>query len=80
MIEKQPKNTIALTLKKPKILFCGLMDREVFKYGISKNKFYDYMASGRPIIFASNVRGSLINIAKAGITIEPDNPENWLIL
>jgi len=51
------------------------MDREVFKYGISKNKFYDYMASGRPIIFASNVRGSLINIAKAGITIEPDNPE-----
>ena len=75
MIEKQPKNTIALTLKKSKILFCGLMDREVFKYGISKNKFYDYMASGRPIIFASNVRGSLINIAKAGITIEPDNPE-----
>ncbi len=76
MMDKQPKNTMALTLKKSKILFCGLMERKAFKYGISKNKFYDYMAAEKPIIFASNVRGSLINKANAGITIEPNDPEN----
>lgn len=76
MIDRQPKNTMALTLKKSKILFCGLMDRKAFKYGISKNKFYDYMASERPIIFASNVRGSLIDKAKAGITIKSHESEN----
>lgn len=76
MIDRQPKNTIALTLKKSDVLFCGLMERKAFKYGISKNKFYDYMASGKPIIFASNVRGSLIDKAKAGITIKPHEPEN----
>lgn len=76
IIERQPKNTMALTLKKSKILICGLMDRKAFKYGISKNKFYDYMAAKKPIIFASNVRGSLISKADAGITIKPGDPEN----
>ncbi|WP_159436111.1 glycosyltransferase family 4 protein [Anaerosalibacter sp. Marseille-P3206] len=76
MIEKQPKSVIPVILKKSKILFCGLEDRKAFKYGISKNKFYDYMASGKPIIFASSVRDSLIDKAKAGITIKPGDPEN----
>lgn len=76
MIEKQPKNFIPLILKKSNILFCGLMERKAFKYGISKNKFYDYMAAKKPIIFASSVRDSLIDKAKAGITIKPREPEN----
>ncbi|UCZ52951.1 glycosyltransferase family 4 protein [Bacillus shivajii] len=75
IIDKQPRSNIPLILKKSKILFCGLMDRKAFKYGISKNKFYDYMASAKPIIFASNVRGSLITKANAGVTIEQGNPE-----
>lgn len=32
------------------------------------------MASQKPIIFASSVRGSLIDKANAGITIEPNDP------
>lgn len=76
MIEKQPKDCIPLILKKSDILFCGLMERKAFKYGISKNKFYDYMAAKKPIIFASNVRESLIDKAKAGVTIKPHEPRN----
>ena len=34
------------------------------------------MAAQKPIIFASSVRGSLINKAKAGITIKPHEPIN----
>lgn len=75
MIDRQPRDYIPLILKKSDILFCGLMDRKAFEYGISKNKFYDYMAAEKPIIFASNVRGSLITKAKAGITIEPHKPK-----
>jgi len=71
----QPKDHMAKIMNKSKILFVGLMEREVFKYGISKNKFYEYMAAERPIIFASNVRGSLITQANCGITIEPHNPK-----
>lgn len=76
MLDKQPRNYIPLILRKSDILFCGLMERKVFRYGISKNKFYDYMAAGKPIVFASNVRDSLIDKAKAGVTIAPHDPES----
>jgi len=75
MIDKQPRSHVPLILKKSDILFCGLMERKVFKYGISKNKFYDYMAAKKPIVFASSVRDSLIDKAQAGITIKPNDPE-----
>mgnify|MGYP003760434805 CR=1 FL=1 len=75
MIPVQPRYTIPLILRKSKILFCGLIDRKVFKYGISKNKFYDYMAARRPIVFASNVRDSLIDKAGAGITTKSGDPK-----
>jgi glycosyltransferase involved in cell wall biosynthesis len=74
MFDKQNKSLIPLILNKSDVLFCGLIERQAFKYGISKNKFYDYMAAGKPIIFASNVRDSLIEKAKAGLTIKPDDP------
>jgi len=75
MLPVQPRGSIPLTLKKSEILFCGLIDRKVFEYGISKNKFYDYMAAIKPIVFASSVRGSLIDIAECGITTKPGDPE-----
>jgi glycosyltransferase involved in cell wall biosynthesis len=74
MIPAQPRHSMPLTLKKSKILFCGLMERRVFRYGISKNEFYDYMAAQKPIVFASSVRDSLIDKAQAGITIKPGDP------
>ncbi|ACB86088.1 glycosyltransferase family 4 protein [Natranaerobius thermophilus] len=76
MFDKVDRDLVPLILKKSKVLFCGLKDRKVFKYGISKNKFYDYMAASKPIIFASNVRGSIISKAEAGITIPPGDPKN----
>lgn len=75
MFKRIQRDSVPLVLKKSRILFCGLMERKAFEYGISKNKFYDYMASERPIIFASNVRGSLIDKAKAGLTIRPNDPK-----
>lgn len=73
--ERQERNTIPKTLKKSKILFTGLIDRQAFKYGISKNKFYDYMAAGKPTVFASNVRGSLIDQSDSGITVPSNDPK-----
>lgn len=75
LFDRIPREAVPLVLSKSDVLFAGLMEREAFKYGISKNKFYDYMASGKPIVFASNVRGSLITEAKAGITIKPGDPK-----
>ena len=74
MFDKVSRDTVPKILDRSKILFCGLRERKVFAYGISKNKFYDYMAASKPIVFASNVKGSLITRAEAGETIPPGDP------
>ncbi|HVB56308.1 MAG TPA: glycosyltransferase family 4 protein [Candidatus Acidoferrales bacterium] len=44
------------------------------KYGISANKLYDYMSSGRPVIYAVNSRNNPIEEARAGVSIPSENP------
>jgi lipopolysaccharide/colanic/teichoic acid biosynthesis glycosyltransferase len=53
-----------------------LKDAPVFRYGISPNKLFDYMASGLPIL--ANVAGdteSMIEEAGSGITVTPQDSE-----
>jgi glycosyltransferase involved in cell wall biosynthesis len=45
------------------------------KYGISANKLYDYMSSGRPIIYAVNSRNNPIEEARAGVSIPAEDPK-----
>lgn len=52
---------IPYILRKSDVLWCGLKERQAFKYGISKNKFYEYIAAEKPIIFHSNVEDSPLN-------------------
>ncbi len=72
---KVPRNQVGAILSLAQICICGLIDKEAFQYGISKNKFYDYFAARKPVIFASNVRGSIIDMAKAGFTVRSENPQ-----
>ena len=44
------------------------------EYGISNNKLCDYLASGRPILFACEARNNPIEDAGAGITVNPEDP------
>jgi len=70
-----PKNEVPKILYKSDALFFNLKDSAVFKYGISSNKLFDYLASGKPIIFSSNSINNPVEEAEAGITVPPDNPE-----
>jgi len=48
---------------------------EVFKYGISPNKLFDYMAMGRPVIFCCNSKFNPIAQSGSGVTVEPEQPQ-----
>jgi len=69
------KDKIPEVVAKADILFFNLENSLVFKYGISSNKLFDYLASGKPIIFSSSAVNNPIDEAKAGITIPPNNPQ-----
>ena len=65
----------------PYILLCAdcclLLGKDIplYQYGISPNKLFDYLASSKPIVFAGNVANNIVDIAKCGITLPPENPE-----
>ncbi len=70
-----PKTEVPQILTKSDILFLSLKDSPLYRYGISLNKLFDYMAAGRVIIFAGNSQNNPVKDAGAGFTIEPDDSE-----
>lgn len=52
----------------------NLIAAPMFRYGISPNKLFDYMASARPIIFSCNGSNNLVEEAKCGLSVPPGDP------
>lgn len=46
---------------------------QLYKYGISMNKLFDYLAASRPIILSSAASNDPVRDAGAGFTVEPEN-------
>ena len=69
-----PKPDVYKSMEETDVLFCHFRDLPLLKYGTSMFKIFDYLASGRPIIYGVNGKNNPVKDAGAGITIEPENP------
>jgi glycosyltransferase involved in cell wall biosynthesis len=70
-----PKRSIPAVLAALDItLFC-LHDISVYKYGLSCNKLFDYLASGRPIVSACAVEDTPVSASGGGICVPSESPE-----
>ncbi|EIW00670.1 LOW QUALITY PROTEIN: glycosyltransferase [Thermoanaerobacter siderophilus SR4] len=70
-----PKKFIPTVLRKADLLLHSLKHMDVFKYGISPNKIFDYLASGRPILSNVSASKGIIEEANVGIIVPPENPK-----
>lgn len=70
ILDAIPKKEVQSLLQHFSLCYIGWEDLEIYKYGISANKIFDYMYSGKPIIHLFNGSGDLIQQAKCGITIK----------
>jgi glycosyltransferase involved in cell wall biosynthesis len=69
------KKDIASVMSEADAFIVSLKDVPLLKYGISLNKACDYLASGRPTIFAGNPGYDPIREANAGISVPAENAE-----
>jgi len=68
-----PKEEVPRILEESDILFVALQDSPLYKYGMSLNKLFDYMAAGRVIVFSTNIEKNPITESNGGVTVEADN-------
>ncbi|EPC4929511.1 glycosyltransferase family 4 protein [Vibrio cholerae] len=57
------------------VLLHSFDDKPIFMYGVSPNKFIDYMYAGKPIICIGNVYCPLLEESGSGVVIEPENAQ-----
>lgn len=70
-----PKNRIPALAAEADAFVFNLIQAPVFHYGISANKLFDFMASGRPIVFSCDSANNPVQDAGAGLTVRPGKPE-----
>lgn len=70
-----PKNKISSVMEGADAFIVSLEDLPVYKYGISLNKIFDYLASGRPIVFIGDAANNPVAEANAGICVPPRRPD-----
>lgn len=75
-IDAIPKVQIQSMLATFDVCYIGLTKDDLFHYGVSPNKLFDYFCSGKPIIYAiDSGQYRPVSDADAGIQIEPENTD-----
>lgn len=72
---KAEKLTIHSFLTQMDALYIGANKSKLYRVGVSPNKLFDYMMAAKPVIEAIGAKGSIVEKAKCGFIVEPDNPK-----
>lgn len=76
-LEKVAQEYVPDVLDKFDVCYIGLPKLEVFQFGVSPNKLFEYMSAAKPIIYAIDSGDyTPIRDANCGIEIAPDNPQD----
>jgi glycosyltransferase involved in cell wall biosynthesis len=70
-----PKQEVFALLQEADAFIISAKKIGLYRYGMSPNKLHEYMAAGRPTIFAGDSNNNPIAEASAGIAVAPEDPE-----
>jgi len=70
-----PRSTVPLLLRALDATVVHTTYTPVYRYGISFNKLFEYMAAERPVVFACDSAYDPVATSGAGITVRPDDPD-----
>ncbi|WP_297442335.1 glycosyltransferase family 4 protein [Sulfurimonas sp.] len=70
-IDSIPKKQVQSMLGLFDACYIGLQKENLFKYGVSPNKLYDYMYSAKPVVYAiDSGENNIVKTAKCGVSVE----------
>ena len=55
--------------------YIGLKKQNLFNYGVSPNKLFDYMMAARPVIYAVEASNDPVSDCNCGISVPAENPD-----
>lgn len=70
---KIPKKDIPVLLSKVDLLYDSVKKSKIYEFGLSRNKWIDYMLASKPILASYSGFFSMINEAKCGDFVEAEN-------
>jgi glycosyltransferase involved in cell wall biosynthesis len=69
-----PKERVASVIRLFDACYVGYRRSPLYRFGVSPNKLYDYMAAGRPVLFAAEAANQPVQEADCGQTVPPEDP------
>lgn len=69
-----PKERVASVIRLFDACYVGYRRSPLYRFGVSPNKLYDYMAAGRPVLFAADAANQPVQEADCGHTVAPEDP------
>lgn len=69
-----PKDCVRSFLSAVDAAYLGWRKRDIYQYGISPNKLFDYMMASKPVIHAQAVGNDPVADAGCGVSVASDDP------
>ena len=70
-----PKEQVPDALRRADALYIGAAHSSLYRFGVSMNKMYDYMMSGKPILNGVVASNNDVNEAECGLSFDSSKPE-----
>lgn len=68
-----PKDDVFDYLRSADLLYVGLKNLPLYKYGMSMNKVFDYMSEKKPILFVSSIKDNIIEKSNGGVVLRDNS-------
>src|SRR5919201_1711256 len=69
-----PKEQVGPAIELFDACYVGYPRSSLYRFGVSPNKLYEYMAAGRPVLFAADAANQPVQEADCGRTVAPEDP------
>jgi glycosyltransferase involved in cell wall biosynthesis len=70
-----PKAEVPRFQEQADVLVAAVLDSPIYRFGLNLNKLFDYLATGRPVIFSGIAPNDPVAESGAGFSVPPEHPE-----